>query len=201
MGSHDHNDPWPPMIINAIQICSITVRFIWAHWHIYDQLLPGAFTWSYGRFQGVAGVGCRFRNQIHMHNNTDRCVSHVRNIIQISISAVTWDANWSLFYYCTWLDVLNEFSSVQQLQHTHFSLNLLKTQQVLNDRFQMFFFGGKTGKPFSPYSFPRVHHRGYGLVELLAGMLAATAFKARVLEMVRGQKIDAARNAMGNVPW
>lgn len=42
---------------------------------------------------------------------------------------------------------------------------------------EMLFFLGKT-QLFSPYSFPRVHHRGYGLVELLAGMLAATAFKA-----------------------
>ena len=79
---------------------------------------------------------------------------------------------------------------MQQLQHTHVSLNLLKTQQVLNDRFQRFLFGGRVFQLLTPYGFRRVHHRGYGLVELLAGMLAATAFKAWVLEMFRGEKID-----------
>lgn len=79
--THDHQ--WLSMLFKSIQL-----RFIWTHWHNYDQLLPvtfgfrsfcrndGAFTLSYGRFQGVAGVGCRFRNQIHTHNNTDRGVSH-----------------------------------------------------------------------------------------------------------------------------
>ena len=43
MGSHDHTDPWPPLIINAIQIYSI-IRVIWTtHWHIYDQLLSVTF--------------------------------------------------------------------------------------------------------------------------------------------------------------
>ena len=154
MGSHDHNDPWPPMIINAIQICSITVRFIWAHWHIYDQLLPGAFTWSYGRFQGVAGVGCRFRNQIHMHNNTDRCVSHVRNIIQISISAVTWDANWSLFYYCTWLDVLNEFSSSATTPTHSFFSELVENSTSSERQISDVFFLGENWKTLFTLQFP-----------------------------------------------
>ena len=68
---------------------------------------------------------------------------HVHNIIQVSISAVTWDADWSLFCYCTWLDVLNEFSKCNN-SNTLIFLWTCCFQQVLNRRFQIFLGGTKT---------------------------------------------------------